>query len=67
MKFTILVDPFLVIITTYYLFCLINAWESREKNPCPGGHEIYNFLLTLPCSSLLHTNRKEDIKRNNAF
>ena len=61
MKFTILVDPSLVIITIY-LVCLIYAFEERRrflkgimhfhymtymatpcKNPCPGGHEIYNL------------------------
>ena len=30
LKFTILTDPSLVIITIY-IVCLINAWESREK------------------------------------
>ena len=65
MKFTILADPSLVIITIN-LVCLFNAWESREKrlfkkvmhftmiymatplhkNPCPWGHEIYNFLAS---------------------
>ena len=29
MKFTILVDPSLVIVTIF-LVCLINAWEGRE-------------------------------------
>ena len=65
MKFTILADLSLVIITIN-LVCLFNAWESREnrlfkkvmhftmiymatplhKNPCPWGHEIYNFLAS---------------------
>ena len=63
MKFTILVDPSLVIITTY-LVCLINAWEQRRRffkkyinftlftPKLPplgmGGHEIYNFLSPYP-------------------
>ena len=62
MKFTILVDPSLVIITTC-LVCLINAWEWRRffkkhinftlftpKLPplWVGGHEIYNFFSPYP-------------------
>ena len=62
MKFKILVDSSLVIITILPL-CLIFAWVKRRsflkkkiiytiwliwprqnhKNPCPEGHEIYNF------------------------
>ena len=58
MKFTFLVDPFLVFITTY-LVCLVHVpvWTRRgeeilhfhnmamptHKNPCPGGHGIYNI------------------------
>ena len=43
MKFTILVDPSLVIITTY-LVCLINAWEQRR-----GFFKKYsNFTLFTP-------------------
>ena len=67
MKFTILVDPSLVIITLH-LVCLFYAWEKRRrikkkkmhfhymtymamplhKNPCPGGHETYNFGRPFP-------------------
>ena len=63
MKFTILVDPPLVSITTY-LVCLIFAWEQKRRlykkyinftlfTPelpplVGGGHEIYNFLSPYP-------------------
>ena len=63
MKFTILVDPSFVIITTY-LVCLIYAWELRRRflkkyskltlftPKLPplwvGVHEIYNFLSPYP-------------------
>ena len=63
MKFTILVDPSLVIITTH-LVCLNHAPELRRRffkkyinftlftPKLPplgvGGHEIYNFLSPYP-------------------
>ena len=66
MKFTILVDPSVVIITTY-MVCLIYAWELRRRflkkysnftlfSPkLPplwiGGPEIYNFLFPYPTNA----------------
>ena len=61
MKFTILVDPSLVIITTY-LVCLImpgsredflrktsfSTFYPKTTTPLGGGHEIYNFLSPYP-------------------
>ena len=60
MKFTILVNPFLVIITTF-LGCLIYVLQLRRRflkkysNFTPklpplwiGGHEIFNFLSPYP-------------------
>ena len=61
MKFTILVDPFLVIITLNVV-SLVYAWEKRRRlifkeihqfypkftSLWGGGHEIYNFLSAYP-------------------
>ena len=58
MKFTILVDPFLVIITIHsmlnFSYTRPSVYKKRRnmafslhvqhKNPCPGGHEIYKFV-----------------------
>ena len=60
MTFTILVDPSLVILTIYVVLCMgvekkilkeimhfhymTYMGTPKHKNPCPGGHEIYNFV-----------------------
>ena len=47
---------------------------SYRKNPCPGGHEIYNLedpslvIITIYLVCLIYAgSRVKDIKRNNAF
>ena len=55
MKFTIVVDPSLVIITTLHIFSLSDFQRNNafslfdlygkiwKNNPCPEGHEFYSF------------------------
>ena len=52
MKFTILVHPSLAIITMY-LVCLINAWESREKDFLK---QIMHFHYTTYMATPQHKN-----------
>ena len=82
MKFIILADPALVFIVLYFI-CLIHAlvWTRKReeilhvhhmttpkhKNPCPGGHEIYNFggpFLGHHCYTLCLSNLCLGVEKN---
>ena len=88
MKFTIVVDPSLVIITTLHIFIFSDFQRKlhfqymtymatpQHKDPCPGGHEIYNFggpffghhYCTLSLSVLcLRVEKRIFFLRNNVF